>query len=53
MNFDTRIFSAAKSGAIVFGVEKNSKLSVCMKNHVSIYRPMEGVKLERSRLKSD
>jgi hypothetical protein len=34
MNFDTRVFSAAKRGAIVFGVEKNSKLLVCMKTDV-------------------
>jgi hypothetical protein len=52
-NFDTRIFSAAKSGAIVFGVEKNCKWIVCMKNNVWIYHLVEGVSLERLMLNSD
>jgi hypothetical protein len=53
MNFDTRIFSAAQSGAIMFGVEENSKLVVCMETSVWIYHPVEGFRLERSTLNPD
>jgi hypothetical protein len=53
MNFDKGIFSAAKSGAMMLGVEKNSKLIVCMKSNVWIYHPVEGISLERLTLNVD